>query len=179
MPSSGILHHVTMGRFVFALYLRQFQTTQNDICKCTQICSSLGQRNIFLRLQIEDILSSNACKTGLLETNVTPVLCCIALVLSAGGLCAVFCILQGFPPGSLRRIILTASGGAFRDWPAADLAKVRPRKMKREPCQRFCCHYGYNNRVMLHTNVNSAVLPTKWDVRMHRECLHAVLRQRG
>ncbi|CAM9542791.1 unnamed protein product [Ectocarpus sp. 6 AP-2014] len=30
----------------------------------------------------------------------------------------------GFPPGALRRIILTASGGAFRDWPAADLAKV-------------------------------------------------------
>ncbi|CAN0562392.1 unnamed protein product, partial [Ectocarpus sp. 12 AP-2014] len=34
------------------------------------------------------------------------------------------CLCQGFPPGALRRIILTASGGAFRDWPAADLAKV-------------------------------------------------------
>ncbi|CAM9269317.1 unnamed protein product [Scytosiphon promiscuus] len=32
--------------------------------------------------------------------------------------------LQGFPPEALRRIILTASGGAFRDWPAADLVKV-------------------------------------------------------
>lgn len=31
---------------------------------------------------------------------------------------------QGFPPGALRRIILTASGGAFRDWPAEDLVKV-------------------------------------------------------
>jgi 1-deoxy-D-xylulose-5-phosphate reductoisomerase len=37
---------------------------------------------------------------------------------------AIFQCLQGFPPGALRRIILTASGGAFRDWPAADLAKV-------------------------------------------------------
>lgn len=32
---------------------------------------------------------------------------------------------QGFPPDALRRIILTASGGAFRDWPAEDLVKVR------------------------------------------------------
>lgn len=31
---------------------------------------------------------------------------------------------QGFPPDALRRIILTASGGAFRDWPKEDLAKV-------------------------------------------------------
>jgi 1-deoxy-D-xylulose-5-phosphate reductoisomerase len=37
---------------------------------------------------------------------------------------AIFQCLQGFPPGALRRVILTASGGAFRDWPAADLAKV-------------------------------------------------------
>ncbi|CAM9229616.1 unnamed protein product [Discosporangium mesarthrocarpum] len=37
---------------------------------------------------------------------------------------AIFQCLQGFPPGGLRRIILTASGGAFRDWPAEDLSKV-------------------------------------------------------
>eukprot|EP00611_Tribonema_gayanum_P009964 TRINITY_DN1986_c0_g1_i1.p1 TRINITY_DN1986_c0_g1~~TRINITY_DN1986_c0_g1_i1.p1 ORF type:complete len:249 (+),score=109.25 TRINITY_DN1986_c0_g1_i1:1420-2166(+) len=37
---------------------------------------------------------------------------------------AIFQCLQGFPPGALRRIILTASGGAFRDWPIEDLAKV-------------------------------------------------------
>ncbi|CAM9160345.1 unnamed protein product, partial [Hapterophycus canaliculatus] len=37
---------------------------------------------------------------------------------------AIFQCLQGFPPDALRRIILTASGGAFRDWPAADLVKV-------------------------------------------------------
>lgn len=41
-------------------------------------------------------------------------------------------VIQGFPPDALRRIILTASGGAFRDWPAADLVKVRsPRAGKR------------------------------------------------
>jgi 1-deoxy-D-xylulose-5-phosphate reductoisomerase len=37
---------------------------------------------------------------------------------------AIFQCLQGFPPGALRRIILTASGGAFRDWPKEKLVEV-------------------------------------------------------
>ncbi|CAN8076654.1 unnamed protein product [Agarophyton chilense] len=37
---------------------------------------------------------------------------------------AIFQCLQGAPSKALRRIILTASGGAFRDWNAADLHKV-------------------------------------------------------
>ena len=38
---------------------------------------------------------------------------------------AIFQCLQGFPPGALKRIILTASGGAFRDWPIEKLADVK------------------------------------------------------
>jgi len=38
---------------------------------------------------------------------------------------AIFQCLQGVPPGALKRIILTASGGAFRDWPKEKLAEVR------------------------------------------------------
>lgn len=38
---------------------------------------------------------------------------------------AIFQSLQGVPPGALRKIILTASGGAFRDWAKEDLAKVK------------------------------------------------------
>ena len=38
---------------------------------------------------------------------------------------AIFQCLQGFPPGALRRVILTASGGAFRDWPKEKLAEVK------------------------------------------------------
>ena len=38
---------------------------------------------------------------------------------------AIFQCLQGVPSGGLRRIILTASGGAFRDWPVEKLAQVR------------------------------------------------------
>ena len=37
---------------------------------------------------------------------------------------AIFQCLQGVPAGGLKRIILTASGGAFRDWPVEKLAEV-------------------------------------------------------
>jgi len=37
---------------------------------------------------------------------------------------AIFQCLQGVPEGGLRRILLTASGGAFRDWPVEKLAEV-------------------------------------------------------
>jgi 1-deoxy-D-xylulose-5-phosphate reductoisomerase len=37
---------------------------------------------------------------------------------------AIFQCLQGVPQGGLRRIILTASGGAFRDWPVEKLSQV-------------------------------------------------------
>lgn len=37
---------------------------------------------------------------------------------------AIFQCLQGVPNGGLRRIMLTASGGAFREWPVERLSKV-------------------------------------------------------
>ncbi|MEM6404822.1 MAG: 1-deoxy-D-xylulose-5-phosphate reductoisomerase, partial [Cyanobacteria bacterium P01_D01_bin.116] len=37
---------------------------------------------------------------------------------------AIFQCLQGIPKGGLRKIILTASGGAFRDWEVTKLANV-------------------------------------------------------
>jgi 1-deoxy-D-xylulose-5-phosphate reductoisomerase len=41
--------------------------------------------------------------------------------------------LEGRPPSSLRRIVLTASGGAFRDWPVERLAGVTPADALRHP----------------------------------------------
>nr|AAR95700.1 putative 1-deoxy-D-xylulose 5-phosphate reductoisomerase [Ginkgo biloba] len=38
---------------------------------------------------------------------------------------AIFQCIQGLPEGGLRRIILTASGGAFRDWPVGKLKEVK------------------------------------------------------
>ena len=38
---------------------------------------------------------------------------------------AIFQCIQGLPENGLRRIILTASGGAFRDWPVEKLKTVK------------------------------------------------------
>jgi 1-deoxy-D-xylulose-5-phosphate reductoisomerase len=38
---------------------------------------------------------------------------------------AIFQCIQGLPEGGMRRIILTASGGAFRDWPVEKLKTVK------------------------------------------------------
>lgn len=39
---------------------------------------------------------------------------------------AIFQCIQGLPEGGMRRIILTASGGSFRDWPVEKLADAKP-----------------------------------------------------
>ena len=46
---------------------------------------------------------------------------------------AVFQCLDGRPHAAVRRIVLTASGGAFRDLPAADLARVTPADALKHP----------------------------------------------
>ena len=46
---------------------------------------------------------------------------------------AVFQCLEGHPQGGVRRIILTASGGAFRDWPAERLSHATPADALKHP----------------------------------------------
>ncbi|MCX6952415.1 MAG: 1-deoxy-D-xylulose-5-phosphate reductoisomerase [Verrucomicrobia bacterium] len=46
---------------------------------------------------------------------------------------AVFQCLEGHPQAGVRRIVLTASGGAFRDWPADRLAHVTPADALKHP----------------------------------------------
>jgi 1-deoxy-D-xylulose-5-phosphate reductoisomerase len=46
---------------------------------------------------------------------------------------AVFQCVEGHPGAHLRRVVLTASGGAFRDWPAERLAQVRPADALKHP----------------------------------------------
>ncbi len=46
---------------------------------------------------------------------------------------AVFQCLEGHPAAGVRRIVLTASGGAFRDWPADRLAAVTPAEALKHP----------------------------------------------
>jgi len=47
--------------------------------------------------------------------------------------CAIFQCLQGHPGEDLNRIILTASGGPFRDFSAEDMASVTPEQALRHP----------------------------------------------
>jgi 1-deoxy-D-xylulose-5-phosphate reductoisomerase len=46
---------------------------------------------------------------------------------------AVFQCLEGHPKAGVRRIVLTASGGAFRDWPVERLADVTPADALKHP----------------------------------------------
>ena len=46
---------------------------------------------------------------------------------------AVFQCLQGHPHSTLRRVTLTASGGAFRDWPVERLTQVTPADALKHP----------------------------------------------
>lgn len=46
---------------------------------------------------------------------------------------AIFQCLQGVPEGGLRRIVLTASGGAFRDWPVERLLSATPADALKHP----------------------------------------------
>ena len=46
---------------------------------------------------------------------------------------AVFQCLEGHPSAGVRRIVLTASGGAFRDWPVERLAHVTPADAVKHP----------------------------------------------
>lgn len=46
---------------------------------------------------------------------------------------AVFQCLEGRAPADLRRVILTASGGAFREWPLEQLAQVTPADALKHP----------------------------------------------
>jgi 1-deoxy-D-xylulose-5-phosphate reductoisomerase len=46
---------------------------------------------------------------------------------------AVFQCIEGHPSAGLRRIVLTASGGAFRDWPAERLAHATPADALKHP----------------------------------------------
>jgi 1-deoxy-D-xylulose-5-phosphate reductoisomerase len=46
---------------------------------------------------------------------------------------AVFQCVEGHPSAGVRRVVLTASGGAFRDWPAERLAEVTPKDALKHP----------------------------------------------
>ena len=64
---------------------------------------------------------------------------------------AIFQCIQGLPEGGLRRIILTASGGAFRDWPVEKLKEVKAADAIKHPNWR----YGALQRLLLRCDTRS------------------------
>ena len=72
---------------------------------------------------------------------------------------AIFQTLQGVPPGALKKIILTASGGAFRDWPKEKLAEVKVAGNYREPYIIVLNSRCFNSRTNLSTALRCPETP--------------------
>jgi 1-deoxy-D-xylulose-5-phosphate reductoisomerase len=86
---------------------------------------------------------------------------------------AVFQCLEGHPQAGIRQVVLTASGGAFRDWPVERLAHVTPADALKHP------NWSMGPKI----TVDSATLANKGLELMEAQCLfglkpsqcHAVL----
>jgi 1-deoxy-D-xylulose-5-phosphate reductoisomerase len=74
---------------------------------------------------------------------------------------AVFQCIAGHPAAGVRRIVLTASGGAFRDWPAERLAHVTPADATKHP------NWAMGPKI----TVDSATLANKGLELMEAQCL--------
>lgn len=66
---------------------------------------------------------------------------------------AVFSLLRGRDPGSVCRVILTASGGALRDWPLERLGAARPEDALRHPNWRMGDQITVDTATMLNKGV--------------------------
>ena len=77
---------------------------------------------------------------------------------------AVFQCLQGHPQAGVRQIVLTASGGAFRDWPAERLRHVTPADALKHP------NWAMGPKI----TVDSATLANKGLELIEAQCLFGV-----
>ncbi len=78
---------------------------------------------------------------------------------------AVFQCIEGHPQASVRRILLTASGGAFRDWPEEKLIHVTPADATKHP------NWAMGPKI----TVDSATLANKGLELMEAQCLFDLL----
>ena len=77
---------------------------------------------------------------------------------------AVFQCVEGHPTAALSRLVLTASGGAFRDWPAERLAHVTPADALKHP------NWSMGPKI----TVDSATLANKGLELIEAQCLFGV-----
>jgi 1-deoxy-D-xylulose-5-phosphate reductoisomerase len=62
---------------------------------------------------------------------------------------AIFQALDGTAPGSVERIVLTASGGPFRDWPAERMRAIRPEDALNHPVWRMGAKVTIDSATMM------------------------------
>ncbi|MBI4238476.1 MAG: 1-deoxy-D-xylulose-5-phosphate reductoisomerase [Deltaproteobacteria bacterium] len=96
---------------------------------------------------------------------------------------AVFQSLHGHRPADVRRIILTASGGPFRDWPAEAMANVTVEQALRHPNWSMGAKITIDSATMM--NKGLELIEARWlfdcepdrlDVVIHRESIiHALV----
>ncbi|HWA09620.1 MAG TPA: 1-deoxy-D-xylulose-5-phosphate reductoisomerase [Opitutaceae bacterium] len=86
---------------------------------------------------------------------------------------AVFQCLEGHPGAGVRRIVLTASGGAFRDWPAARLAQATPADALKHPNWAMGPKITVDSATL--ANKGLELMEAQWLFGLRADQCHAVL----
>jgi len=86
---------------------------------------------------------------------------------------AVFQCLAGHSPGDVRRVTLTASGGAFRDWPAERLAHAAPADALQHPNWVMGPKITVDSATL--ANKGLELIEARWLFGLQPEQCHAVL----
>lgn len=86
---------------------------------------------------------------------------------------AVFQCVEGRPAADIRRIILTASGGAFRDWPLEALAKATPADALKHPNWAMGPKITVDSATL--ANKGLELIEAQWLFGLHADQCQAVL----
>jgi 1-deoxy-D-xylulose-5-phosphate reductoisomerase len=86
---------------------------------------------------------------------------------------AVFQCLAGHAPADVRRVTLTASGGAFRDWPAGRLAQATPAEALQHPNWAMGPKVTVDSATL--ANKGLELIEARWLFGLRPEQCHAVL----
>lgn len=89
-----------------------------SLCAC-KLKSSQSQNVEHLCLTLSGLFPDCEAPLCLLASST------VLLILADSEHSAIFQCIQGLPENGLRRIILTASGGAFRDWPVEKMKTIK------------------------------------------------------
>jgi len=86
---------------------------------------------------------------------------------------AVFQCLEGHRAADVRRLVLTASGGAFRDWPVENLARVTPADALKHPNWAMGPKITVDSATL--ANKGLELIEAQWLFGLHADQCHAVI----